>query len=153
VGGCTKFEARQRKEKGVTMEQRDRIRIKEKKKDGSSLIVPSPAAKCAEVTCFGLRGRMPIPGRRGKRFTDGQKQDYEHKKTKKKERQQRVRKRLTVPAHWPNVSGCTKMRHESRMLRNCRVVMTVANASAPNVRIVNEIRNWLKVAACGMTPA
>lgn len=46
---------------------------------------------------------------------------------------------MMVPSHCPPVSGCAKRMQESRMEMNWRVVMTVANSSAPNVLMV-----WLR---------
>ena len=46
---------------------------------------------------------------------------------------------MTVPSHWPPVSGWANRMQERRMEMNCRVVMTVANSSAPKVLMV-----WLQ---------
>lgn len=48
-------------------------------------------------------------------------------------------KTMMVPSHCPPVSGCAKSRQERRIEMNWRVVITVANSSAPKLLIV-----WLR---------
>ena len=44
--------------------------------------------------------------------------------------------------HWPCDRGCPKSAQESRIDRNWRVFMTVANSSAPYARIVCMMNSW-----------
>lgn len=53
-----------------------------------------------------------------------------------------LRNRARVIAyHWPSESGLPKRRLDTRIDRNCRVVMTAANISAPKVLIVCRINS------------
>jgi hypothetical protein len=56
-------------------------------------------------------------------------------------------KTITVPTHWPAESGWANRRQERRMEMNWRVVITVANSSAPNVLMVWLMKSWPTVAA------
>ena len=58
-----------------------------------------------------------------------------------------------MPAHCPSDSGCMKMRHDSKIDRNCRVVMTVANRRAPNLRAAPSAGGGVKAGSQGRQAA